>query len=112
MMDLIKKIKVYFNSFTKNNSSYNKEGIKPAHDWGVIMACGLVAFCFIVVASAYIYIQTSRGTLFSVSTEDYSVDEEKINHKLLDDIVNKSEIKRASYEEMRENKTFMTDPSL
>ena len=111
MSKLFQKIKSVFSGLKPTSLSYARRGMKPVHDWKIILIASQIAVLVVVVISVYFYVNISQGKLFSVK-EDYSDIEININNNLLKKIVDDVDSRQSLIESVKENKTYTSDPSL
>ena len=111
MSKIFQKIKSIFSGLKPSSFSYTRRGMKPVHDWRIILIVSQIFVLIVVIASIYFYVNISQGKLFSVK-EDYSDIEININNNLLKKIVGDVDKRQSLIESVKDNKTYTSDPSL
>jgi len=107
----LEKIKKYLGRFENKTPSYERKGIKPERDWGVILILGLIFLCLSGILARYIFVQIEKGNLFSSEVE--KTDEKIIiNQKLLEETVNRMDTKQINLDNVKKNRIAVPDPSI
>ncbi len=111
MSDLLKKIKPFLPKLFQKKVSYDKGGLRPSRDWRNILITTFLTLCILASFSFYFYLQVGAGKFFAVTQED-TQNEVKINRNLLDKVVKDINDRKASLEQIKQNKIVPPDPSL
>ena len=111
MSNLFQKIKEFYKKLTIKKLSYDRDDIKPKHDWAIILIVGQTIVCIGVVISLYIFIQADSGKLFVLSKGAVS-NETTINTVLFKKIVDEINLRETSLKTITEIKVIPADPSI
>ncbi len=111
MSDLLKKIKDKYNKIRKGHTSYTKAGIRPTHDWAVMLIATSLTVCLLIILAICFYVLVDQGKLFVVTVDD-SQKEVKINTTLLDKVVGDINTREANLLKANQNQLSQPDPLL
>jgi hypothetical protein len=111
MSEIIKKIKSYFDSFRKKDTSYKKEGINPVRDWDMMITITFFIVCLLAVFAFYFYVQVDSGNLFT-TTKDSNTTTVTINQDLLSKTIENIDAKKSALDKEQSNKSHTLDPAL
>ena len=110
MTNILKKIKGLYDKSREKKLSYDKKGINPKHDWSILLSVTFAVLLCMAIFAFYFYMEISRGKLFKVGNN--VIDKEvKIDSVLLKKIVDESNLRAESLQEIK-TKTTPQDPSL
>ncbi len=111
MSDLLKKIKDWSSRLTSKKTSYVKSGIRPTHDWFVILITAQTIIVCMVIFAFYFYVKINNGELFSSIIES-SPNEAQINNNLLNKTINDLNTRKENLEKIKAGGLAPIDPSL
>ena len=110
MKDLLQKAKDFYQKLRTKTVSYKKSGIRPEHDWKVMLVTTFVSLCLLAICAFYFYIQVDSGQLFvvaKVKTEK----EVKLDAVLLKKTIDDINLRADSLQTIKQNKTVPIEPS-
>ena len=110
MSGLLQKIKTWYGKVRTKGQSYKISGIRPVRDWRIILFSTQIIILILVIVAFYFYTQINQGKFFVVK-DNSTKDDIKINEVLLKKTVNDINLRKTSFEEIR-NKGVPSDPSL
>ena len=111
MSRLFQKIKGLYGKIHITHLSYEKRGMRPKHDWKILLVTSCIVLLLMTFFSFYFYTRISQGRLFVV-TKNNSGKEVTINSILLQKIVNEIKLREESLHAIKQNKVVPSDPSL
>ncbi len=112
MKPFLENIEKYFSSLHMHSVSYERDGIRPAHDWLTLLAVALATVCIAAVAAYYVYHKIDTGTLFAVPTDTKADTRVVIDAKLLQEAVDRLNAKQAARASLYQDAVVPADPSL
>lgn len=110
MEEIIKKIKNLVPKGEAKKTTYEKNGIKPIKDWGMLLVLSNLVVILCGLAAVYVYYQIDNDTFVSTESSVQGSDV-KINTLLLSNIVNDLNDRADSFERIKSEKV-PTDPSI
>ncbi|MFZ2621501.1 MAG: hypothetical protein WAX85_02920 [Minisyncoccia bacterium] len=111
MSNFLEKIKSFAEKIKTSHLSYSRVGIRPKHDWNIILAITSISICFTALMAYYFYIEVTQGRFFTVNKDD-SRKEVRINNVLLEESVNDVNLREEFSNEINKNQISKPDPSL
>lgn len=111
MSKILQKIKDRYNKIKAGHTSYAKVGIRPTHDWRVILVVTSIVMCIMIVSEFYFYTLVDQGKLFIVAVDD-SQKEVKINRELLDKVVGDINLREENMLKIQQNQLTQPNPSI
>ena len=111
MNKIIEIIKSYFKNLSKKDISYKQVGIRPSHDWNIMIISACVALILSVTFALYFYIQINNGSLFTIQEEVPSTSI-IINQSLLKKTTENIDSKQKVLNGIQTNKVSVSDPSI
>ncbi len=111
MSAILQKIKAEFNKIKASHTSYKKDGIRPVHDWNVMLTVAFTHVFILAIVAFYFYKLVDEERLFTVTSET-DQKEVKINSQIMDKVVRDINTREANSIKIKENKLNQPDPSL
>ena len=111
MSDIIQKIKTIYTQVRTPRISYTRKGIRPAHDWQILLIVTILGICATCALAGYFYMQINSGSLFSTPAGD-QVGGVTINQTLLKKVVDDSVARESSRADLKNNKPIPPDQSI
>ena len=111
MKNQFNKIKSWFGHLQMKNESYDKGGIKPAHDWRIILSTTFFVLIILGAVAGYFYIEVNKGNLFNTSKNTLD-SEAQINKPLLDKTIQDIKTRKGNSTIMRKIINCKTEYSL
>jgi len=112
MSNLLQNIKKWYGNIKMATTSYKVSGIRPLHDWKIIIITTIIFLLFMAGFAFYFYIQIDGGKLFII--DGSQMDKKlKIDNKLFKKVVDDINLKKSRFEEIKNNNvTPPADPSI
>ena len=111
MFNFLKQIKNSWNKMKMGHASYNKDGIRPVHDWNIMLITVSVTLCFLAIIALYFYMFVDEEKLFTVEVDE-SQKEVKINADALTKVVTDINNRESLRQKIEQNQLSEPDPSL
>jgi hypothetical protein len=111
MSEIISKIKKWFGRIRFKKITYIKKGIRPKHDWYIILVITFLLVCVSVGLAYYFYIQIDQGKLFPASDKT-SIKSVVIDNVLLNKVIMEIDEREKNLNDFKENKVIPEDPSI
>ena len=110
MKDLLQKVKVWYDKTRMAKISYKKYGMRPSHDWRVILVATFVLLCAVSIVAFYFYIQINEGKLFVV-TQNKTEKEIELNVDLLKKTIDDLNLRENTLIKIKQNRVVPVEPS-
>ena len=111
MSDLLLKIKRLVPITSTKKNSYDRNRVRPARDWKIVLVSSSVAIALLAGLCTYFYFEIEAGRLFVVYKEGEE-SEVKINLDLLEKVAGEIDKRNSDFESVKNGKTIPSDPSL
>ncbi len=111
MTGLLQKLKNWRDKIKTTKMSYKVSGIRPVHDWRVLLITTQIILVLLAALAFYFYIQIDEGKLFLVP-EGKTEKELKIDNVLLKKAVDDINLRETTLSGIKQSKDIPSDPSL
>ena len=110
MKGLLQKIKDWYAKIRVKKESYKISGIKPVHDWRIILISTQIIIIILAIVAFYFFTQIEAGKFFVVKEKKTEKDI-KIDDTLLKKTVDDINSRKTTFDEIK-NGGVPADPSL